>query len=205
MIYKKRLHLQNQGKEEIKMSSREKLLDVAFDEIYHNGYSATSVDTILKKANMNKGSMYHFFKSKKELTLAVIEERLDSHIKDKYSVLLKYEKNICDEIIKLIKDRKNYNYSCGCKLNNLMQELSPKDNDFKVALEKVYFNFEAIFEKVLDNAVKIGEIKTTDTKALGMFVVASIEGCLGTAKKSQDGAYFLTCISQLELFFKSLK
>ncbi len=88
------------------MSSREKLLDVAFEEIYHNGYSATSVDTILKKANMNKGSMYHFFKSKKELTLAVIEERLDSHIKDKYSVLLKYEKNICDEIIKLVKDRK---------------------------------------------------------------------------------------------------
>ena len=66
------------------MSSREKLLDVAFDEIYHNGYSATSVDTILKKANMNKGSMYHFFKSKKELTLAVIDERLDSHIKDNY-------------------------------------------------------------------------------------------------------------------------
>lgn len=86
-----------------------------------------------------------------------------------------------------------------------MQELSPKDSDFKVALEKVYFNFEEIFEKVLDNAVKIGEIKSTDTKALSMFVVASIEGCLGTAKKSQDGTYFLTCISQLELFFKSLK
>ncbi len=40
-----------------------------------------------------------------------------------------------------------------------MQELSPKSNDFKIALEKVYFNFEAIFEKVLDNAVKIGEDK----------------------------------------------
>ena len=44
---------------------REKLLDVAFNEIYHCGYNATSIDKILKQASMNKGSMYHFFKSKK--------------------------------------------------------------------------------------------------------------------------------------------
>ena len=42
-------------------------------------------------------------------------------------------------------------------------------------------------------------------KALSMYVVASIEGCLGTAKKSQDGDIFQTCISQLELFLNSLK
>lgn len=181
-------------------SSREKLLDVAYDEIYHNGYHATSVDKILKKANMNKGSMYHFFKSKKELTLAVINERLKEHMESRYAKLLKCEKNICEELMKAIKNRKNYNFSCGCKLNNMMQELSPLDNDFKLALEKIYLTFENIFEKVLDKAVEIGEIKHDDTKALSLYVVASIEGCLGTAKKSQDGTYFQSCISQLELF-----
>jgi len=185
--------------------SREKLLDVAFDAIYLNGYSATSVDKILKKANMNKGSMYHFFKSKKELTLAVIEERLKEHMESRYSKLLDCKENICDELMNAIKDRKTYNFSCGCKLNNMMQELSPIDNDFKLALEKIYLTFENIFEKVLDKAVEIGEIKHNDTKALSMYIVASIEGCLGTAKKSQDGAYFQTCISQLELFLNSLK
>jgi len=30
-------------------TSREKLLDIAFDEIYLNGYSGTSIDKILKK------------------------------------------------------------------------------------------------------------------------------------------------------------
>ena len=187
------------------MSTREKLLDVAFEEIYHNGYSATSVDKILKQASMNKGSMYHFFKSKKELGLAVVSERVKSYIEDKYSALLKYEVNICDELIKLIKDRNNFDFTCGCKLNNLMQELSPIDKDFKVALEVVYTRFENIIEEVLNKAVAKNEIKHEDTKALSMFVVASIEGCLGTAKKSQDGKYFQTCISQLELFLNSLK
>lgn len=187
------------------ISSRDKLLDVAFNEIYQNGYTATSIDKILKQASMNKGSMYHFFKSKKELGLAVVNEKINSYIEDKYSVLLKYEENICEELLKLIKNRNNFDFTCGCKLNNLMQELSPIDEDFKVALEKVYLRFENIIEEVLIKAIKNGEIKHTDPKALSMFVVASIEGCLGTAKKSQDGNYFQTCISQLELFLNSLK
>ena len=184
---------------------REKLLDVAFNEIYHCGYNATSIDKILKQASMNKGSMYHFFKSKKELGLAVINEKVNFYIENKYSVLLKYEENICEELLKLIKNRNNFDFTCGCKLNNLMQELSPIDEDFKVALEKVYLRFENIIEEVLIKAVKKSEIKHNDTKALSMYVVASIEGCLGTAKKSQDGDIFQTCISQLELFINSLK
>lgn len=87
-------------------TSREKLLDITFDEIYLNGYSGTSIDKILKKASMNKGSMYHFFKSKKELTLAVINERLKEHMENRYAKLLNCEKNICEELIKAIKDKK---------------------------------------------------------------------------------------------------
>jgi len=187
------------------MNSKDKLLEVTFREIYENGYSATSVDKILKKATMNKGSMYHFFKSKKALTLAMIEENLSTYMRNKYEPLLSYEKNFIDEIIKLLKQKDGFDFVNGCKLNNLVQELSPIDTDFKNALEKVYVNFESIFEEVLIKAIKIGEIKHDDPKALSMYIVASLEGCLGTAKKSHDGEVFQTCISQLDLFLQSLK
>lgn len=187
------------------MNTRDKLLQVAFDEIYQNGYSATSVDKILKKAKMNKGSMYHFFKSKKALALAVIEEKLSFHITNKYKTLLQYEENIIDELVKILKDRDGFDFINGCKLNNLVQELSPIDKDFKIALEKIYLVFENIFEEVLNNAVKAGELKHNDIKALSIYTVASFEGCLATAKKSQDGQVYQTCISQLELFLRSLK
>ena len=59
---------------------REKLLEVSFNEFYQNGYSSTSIDKILKQASMNKGSMYHFFKSKKELGLAVVNEKINFYI-----------------------------------------------------------------------------------------------------------------------------
>ena len=59
-----------------KQPTREKLLDITFEEVYIHGYTATSIDAILKKAQIPKGSMYHHFKSKKELVLAMVKERL---------------------------------------------------------------------------------------------------------------------------------
>lgn len=185
--------------------TREKLLDVAYEEFYRNGYYATSIDKILKKANMNKGSMYHFFKSKKELTLAVIKERLKKYSNERYSVLLEYESNIIEEILKLFKKQDLFDFNIGCKINNFVQELSSKDEDFKNALEDVYLNFEQIIEKALENAKKANEIEYEDTKALSIFIVASVEGCLGTAKKSQNGQVFYDCFSQLEFFLNSIK
>lgn len=189
-----------------KMNSRELLLKIAYDEIYQNGYQATSVDKILKKANMNKGSMYHFFKSKKELTLAMIEEYVGEYIDTKYGVILETEKNYIDAIMRVFRDKETDNSTlCGCRLHNLVQELSHKDEDFKKALEKIYFKFEKIFEEVFMNAIKKGEIKHSNPKALSLFVVASLEGCMATAKKSQDISHFFPCINELENYLISLK
>ena len=187
------------------MDTKSKLLQTAFNEIYENGYSATSVDKILKKASMNKGSMYHFFKSKKELTLGVIEVHINEYIEDKYSSLLKLDENIIDGLITLISTKDKYNYTYGCRLNNLVQELSSKDEEFKIALEKVYFHFEEIIEIVLTKAVKNNEISHPNIKDLAVFVVASIEGCLATAKKSNSSDIYISCISQLGFYLNSLK
>lgn len=187
------------------MNTKERLLLATFEEIYVNGYYSTSVDKILKKAKMNKGSMYHYFKSKKDLVLAVIEAHIYNYIDKKYSAILESNDNYIDEMFKVLNNRSSFNFTCGCRLNSLVQELSHQDQDFKIALEKVYFRFEEIIENVLKKAVDNGEIKHNDLKSLSIYVVASIEGCLSTAKKSQDGEMFSSCISELSDYFNYLK
>lgn len=188
------------------MNSRDKLLKVAFEEIFQNGYHATSVDKILKKASMNKGSMYHFFKSKKELILAIIEVHVDEYIQKKYGVILDSKENMIEAIMSVLTDKPSYNFYFGCRLNNLVHELSNQDKDFKKALEQSYFKFEAIFQEALDRAVQNGEIKKdTDTKAVGMFILATIQGGLTTAKKSSDSKYYDICIEQLHNYLNLLK
>ena len=187
------------------MSSKDRLLKVTFDEIYENGYYATSVDKILKKAKMNKGSMYHFFKSKKELVLAVIDAHIFNYIDKKYGAILDAKNNYIDEMFEVLNNKESFNFTFGCRLNTLVQELSHQDEDFKIALEKVYTHFEGIIEKVLIKAKENEEIEYKDIKSLAVFVVASIEGALSTAKKSQDGRYFETCMKQLKVFFDSIR
>lgn len=187
------------------MTTKEKLLAVTFEEIYENGYYSTSVDKILKKANMNKGSMYHYFKSKKELVLAVIDAHVFAYIDKKYSAILDTNDNYIDSMFEVLKNRDSFNFTLGCRLNSLVQELSHHDQDFKVALEKVYYHFEDIIFRVLTKAYENMEIEHPDIKQLSIFVVASVEGCISTAKKSQDSQIFASCIEQLELYFKQIR
>ena len=54
--------------------AKEKLLSVAFDLIHENSYGAVGVDQICKRARVNKGSFYYFFKTKTDLVVAAYEE-----------------------------------------------------------------------------------------------------------------------------------
>ncbi len=186
-------------------TTQEKLLNATFEEVYKNGYHGTGLSTILKKANVNKGSMYHLYKSKKELMLDVIDKIIKQNISNKYASLLTVEKNIIDELLSIIKDTSKFNFTKGCPLNNLIQELSPTDKEFKNTLEKVYLHFEGIIRTALDKAIETKEIKQCNTEELSMFIVALIEGALITAKKSQNEHNYLIVIKQLEIQLKNLQ
>src|SRR5688572_14486163 len=55
------------------LATRERLLQTAFQLFHEQGYHATGVATILREAGVNPGSMYHFFSSKDDLLLKVLE------------------------------------------------------------------------------------------------------------------------------------
>lgn len=59
--------------EEKKHTRREYILNVAFDLFAEKGYSATSIREIMKAANVSKGGIYVYFKSKAEIFLAIVE------------------------------------------------------------------------------------------------------------------------------------
>ena len=53
--------------------AKEKLTEAALGLIWTSGYGATSVDDICAKADVKKGSFYHFFKSKADLEVAALD------------------------------------------------------------------------------------------------------------------------------------
>ncbi len=54
--------------------SRTRLLETAADLIARSSYGAVSVDDICSRADVHKGSFYHFFSSKSDLAVAALED-----------------------------------------------------------------------------------------------------------------------------------
>ena len=59
-------------------ASRRELLEAAAIEFAANGYEATTVDRIVRRAGLSKGTFYWAFDSKEHLFVALLEERLDA-------------------------------------------------------------------------------------------------------------------------------
>ena len=164
-----------------KQITREKLLDVTFEEVYIHGYNATSVDAILKKAKITKGSMYHHFKSKKELVLAMIEERLfvkmDTFFKfnkeEGKSVLYSFRKTF----IGISKNKLLITY--GCPLYRLMVELSAVDEEFDALLSSKAIQMKEGVKSLLQTGIDIGEFNVSlNTEVFAAFMLSAGWGIL---------------------------
>lgn len=61
-------------------ASRRKLLDAAATEFADRGYQAATVDAIVQRAGLSKGTFYWTFATKAELFVALLEDRLDQPV-----------------------------------------------------------------------------------------------------------------------------
>jgi len=53
--------------------ARERLIQATIELIWVEGYGAVTVDSICERANVKKGSFYHFFAAKEDLVLAALD------------------------------------------------------------------------------------------------------------------------------------
>jgi AcrR family transcriptional regulator len=62
-------------REEYAEATYEALLDSAAGCFLENGFAATSLDAVAKRARVTKGAIYHHFASKRDLFMAVLERQ----------------------------------------------------------------------------------------------------------------------------------
>jgi len=180
----------------MKKETRELLLDSGFKEFYQNGYQGASVAAILNEVGINKGSMYHFFKSKKALALAVIKERIHTNLALKYTKVLEGQKSFERLFQTLAAALEALPY--GCPLNKMSQEMAYIDNDFHQALSQVYTCFEDLVEQILTQAVEAKIISSSDTILTARHIIATYEGALMMYHLNRNTQAFVDVIEDLK-------
>ena len=140
----------------------------------------------LNDVGINKGSMYHFFKSKKDLGLAVVKERIERELVEKYAVIPTVKAlfdTLCDAPTTL---------PYGCPLNKMSQEMRYLDADFQRVLGEAYATFERVVREILERE----GIEESGLKAKQ--IIATYEGVLMIYHLDGDRESFVRVIRGVE-------
>jgi len=79
------------------------VIKAALEEFAENGYAAASTNTITRKAGISKGLLFHYFGSKQQLYLAVLDFCMDQ-VLARFDEELKYvSRDIIERIVELNK------------------------------------------------------------------------------------------------------
>ncbi|MEK6709491.1 MAG: TetR/AcrR family transcriptional regulator [Nitrospinota bacterium] len=174
-----------------KPGTRERVTLAAADLIYRQGFNATSLDMVAQAAGVNRGSLYYFFRSKKNLGLAVIahfEGLLHGHF---LGPSLGGEGTGREKLARLADLYSHLPLStrpcCGCPIGNLSLELSGLDEGLRLRLKEVW---EGVFARVAEavrQAQAEGEMEPGAPAAdLARAFFAQIQGAHIFARTSLD-------------------
>ena len=177
-----------------KPTARAKLLDAAFDEVYTYGYASASIDAILKRAGVPKGSLYHYFGSKKALVLTMVQERLFP----KMEAFFRFEKHVGCTVYESFRNtfaamsKNRPLIAHGCPLYRLMVELSPVDEEFDSLLNSKYHQMHANIAALLKQGISEGEFDSAlDADSFAAFMLSSVWGILSLSPSLSSPKNFL--------------
>jgi TetR/AcrR family transcriptional repressor of nem operon len=190
--------------------TRDKLLQAAFEEIYRRGFQAASLDTILAKAGVTKGALYHHFPDKASLGYAVVDEVVKGLLLERWGVLEPPTGDPVTGLQRILRGRManltTREVELGCPLNNLAQEMSPLDQRFRRGVNATFDIWTDAVAKDLKRGQAEGTVRrNVDARKIAAFVVASIEGSFGLAKGAQSAAMLRSNLEVLCSFLESLR
>jgi len=191
--------------------TRQRLLGAALEEIYRRGFQAASLDTILARAGVTKGALYHHFSDKAALGYAVVDEVVKDLMLERWLTVL--EESPADPLTALQQTLRRRAASLtadevvlGCPLNNLAQEMSPLDEEFRRRIDATFGAWRDGFARALARGQENGTVRRdVDPRKVAAFVVASVEGSYGLAKSAGSRAMLRSNLEMLATFLDTLR
>ncbi|MFF5210771.1 TetR/AcrR family transcriptional regulator [Streptosporangium sp. NPDC000396] len=175
-------------------TARDRLVAAACDLMRSRGYGAIGVAEICARADVRKGSFYHFFESKQALTIAVI----DAHWKGQRETwaatlgadvpaLTRLERLFALQAEGQARLKESGGVVDGCMLANLALELSSQDDIVRKHLEQVFDEQIDLVRSALEDAAEEGAIPAgAADRPTARALVAQLEGMVLFAKLADD-------------------
>lgn len=174
-------------------ATRDKLIDTGAELITQQGYNATGINAVLKACGVPKGSFYHYFSSKEDFGLAVIEHFANDYDASLVALLEDPMTPPLERLQRYFAVSRAYmsehDHATGCLIGNLGQELAGQSVRFREALNSAFQRWEARFAHCLQAAQHQGALsEALDAHQLASFILSGWEGAILRAKTLKSDA-----------------
>jgi len=150
--------------------------------IFRKGFNNTGLMEILNEAGVPRGSFYFYFKNKEDYGLQII----DFFMKNIRGFA---ERSVADEKTGLGRLRKFFSglnswlgtldYSCGCPIGNLSQEMGDQSESFRLKLREAYGEMKGFIADCLRDDLESGLAgEGIDPESMSVFLANAWEGAL---------------------------
>tara|TARA_S200000501_G_scaffold347066_1_gene361087 strand:- start:54 stop:644 length:591 start_codon:yes stop_codon:yes gene_type:complete len=152
------------------------ILMAAVKVLTTKGYYSSTMDDIVDEAEISKGAIYHYFSSKKDVYLAVIEmwENQTQEMLAPVAVAKSSKEGIRD-LFKLFVKQLEIDGSFFNCLPTLWA-IARHDNDFKKSMQRVYNRFQKFIELIIQKGIENKEFVKLDPKIASLSLILNIEG-----------------------------
>jgi len=137
------------------------VLDKAMRAFWARGYEATSMQALVKRMGINRGSLYATYRDKHELFLATLRLYAETiHHKRLADLESKYgpREAIRRAFLAFTSEASNEKRSCGCFLTNTALELAAHDPEAGRIVSRAQKETEAWFARMIEKGKAQGEV-----------------------------------------------
>lgn len=167
--------------------ARKRLIRSGLVFLTERGYSPVALDEILRHAEVPKGGFYHYFDSKADFGLALVDAyhdyfaaKLDRWFQDEtLAPLARIRAFVTDAEQGMAR----HNFRRGCLIGNLGQEMAALPDAYRARLIAVLEDWQSRMATCLETARAAGEIgEHHDTESLAAFFWSGWEGAVLRSK-----------------------
>ena len=156
---------------------KDQIMNAAQVVVASKGYDQARMDDIVEKAQLSKGAIYWYYKSKKDIYLSLIDYWFNEY---SAGVLKSLEdKDSSSEQLKSLFEYFVDQFDKNPDTFKIMVEFwrtSGLDVDFNNKLQEIYSQFLEYIIDIIKNGIESGEFKEVDPRITALSILINIEG-----------------------------